>query len=31
MADSTQWGMGLQGHLCISVLIVIKEVTEISL
>ena len=31
MADSTQWGMGLQGHMCVSVFIAIKEVTEISL
>ena len=31
MADSTQWGMGLQGHLCVSVFIAVKEVTKISL
>ena len=31
MADSTQWGMGLQGHLCVSVFIAIKQVTKISL
>ena len=29
MADSTQWGMGLQGHWCVSVFIAIKEVTDI--
>ena len=31
MADSTQWGMRLQGHMCVSVFIAVKEVTEISL
>ena len=30
MADSTQWGMRLQGHMCVSVFVAIKEVTEIS-